>query len=231
VAAPVVAECFPPPAEGSPIVRPYAFTAIVRTVATEVDQQSIDLGEGRGVRWRTTMDVTRVYRGSIPDVLVLSGTTSGTGNGGSCTYFLGDRVTIGETLFVALDRQVDLATNSALFGNLLLWRKVDSTWEFHEAALQGGSIPDTYPAEAREAHTTSQVLAAISALAPDTATDAAAPSSRGSADALTQIGMMIGLVLLTLLSCVHGPWVVGRDRQMPRRGSRPSRGRPHARLR
>jgi hypothetical protein len=209
--APVFAECFPPPPAGSPIDRPYAFTATVRDITTEVDQQSIDLGEGPGVRWRTTLDVTHAHRGSIPEEMVLSGTTSEAGNGGGCTYFLGDRVTTGETLFIALDKQVDLRTNSALFGNLLLWRQGNDGWEFHEAALQGGAVPGTYPAEARDAHTTAQVLAAIGSLAPDTAT--AAPAQDHPEDDWTQVAAMVALALiLTSILRGHGPWLTRRDR-------------------
>ena len=168
--APALAECFPRTPAETRVVRPFVFTATVLDVATEIDQQMIDAGEGSGVLWRTTLAVTHVYRSPIPETLELDGGTSDGGYGRGCGYFLGDRVKPGERLFIALDEQIDFATNSSLYGNLLMWRAVDGGWAFHAQALQEGDDPDAYPMAAREARTTAQVLAAIDGRMPDTST-------------------------------------------------------------
>jgi hypothetical protein len=175
IVPPALAECFPRTPAETHVVRPFVFTATVLDVATEIDQQMIDAGEGSGVLWRTTLAVTHVYRGSVPETLELAGSTSDQGYGGGCTYFLGDRVKPGEGLFIALDDQIAFdqtafEKDSNLYGNVLLWRAVDGGWAFHAEALQEGDDPSAYPVPAREARTTAQVLAAIDGRVPDTST-------------------------------------------------------------
>lgn len=196
--ATVLAECFPRPDEGTPIVRPYVFTATVRTVTTQLDQQSVDAGEEPGLLWTATLDLTRVYSGPVPNVLILHGLTYDSGDGGGCTYFLGARLHRGDALLIALDEQIPLATNWGLFGNLLLWHRVGEGWRFYARALQEGSEPHAYPKLARDARTTSEVLAAIDRLAlPDTATQSLEPA-RSSVDDVRLAGSIFASALLAV---------------------------------
>jgi hypothetical protein len=178
--APVLAECFPRAPAGTSVVRPIVFTATVLDVATEFDQEIFDAGEGSGVLWRTTLEITHVYRGSVPERIELDGGTSDSGYGTrTCSDFLGDRVKPGQILFIALDEQMPFETNSSLYGNLLVWRAVDGGWAFHAEALQEGGDLGEYSKAAREARTTAEVLAAIGHPVPDTSTIArGAPTER-----------------------------------------------------
>ena len=177
----VMAECFPRPQAGSPIPIAYAFAATVVDLSTEVDQESKDAGEGDGLVWHMEMQVDDVYRGSVPARLSLTGHTL---SHASCSYFLGDQTRVGEKLFVAIDDQVSLESNTSLFGELLLWHRVDDQWSFHKDALKDEpENPASYPNAALDAHTTQQILAAIASVAaPNTAIepDAASETERSS---------------------------------------------------
>jgi hypothetical protein len=178
-AAPVaLAECMSIPDADTQIERPIVFTASVGAVTTEPDLASAEAGEDPGVLWQTTMHVRTVYGGDVPATLALHGSTYDVGVGGGCSWFLGDRVEMGDVVFVAVDESIPFATNKGLFGHLLLWRRVGGEWRFYERALQDGADPDAYPAGAREADTTKEILAVVARLGmPDTATvKPAAPS-------------------------------------------------------
>jgi len=171
-AAPVaVAECMATPDADTRVERPIVFTATVGGVTTEPDLASAEAGEDPGVLWQTTMDVRTVHGGNVPGTLELHGSTSNVGVGGGCSWFLGDRVETGDVVFVAVDEVIPFATNTSLFGHLLLWRRVGDEWRFYERALQDGGEPDAYPEVARQAHTTEEVLAVVERLGlPETAT-------------------------------------------------------------
>ena len=119
---PVVAECFPRPPAGNPIPIAYAFAATVVDLSTKVDQEAKDAGEGDGLVWQMELQVDDVYRGSVPARLSLTGYTL---SHRSCSYFLGEQTHVGDKLFVAVDDQVNLESNTSLFGELLLWHRVD----------------------------------------------------------------------------------------------------------
>jgi hypothetical protein len=173
VTAPPVAfaECMATPDADTRVERPIVFTATVEAVTTEPDLASSEAGEDPGLLWRTTMDVRTVYGRDVPATLPLHGSTSNVGVGGGCSWFLGDRVETGDVVFVAVDESIPFATNTSLFGHLLLWRRVGDEWRFYERALQEGGEPDAYPEAARQAHTTEELLAVVERLGmPDTAT-------------------------------------------------------------
>jgi hypothetical protein len=191
-AAPVAfAECFPIPDADTRVSRSIVFTATVGEVATQPDLASAEAGEDPGVLWQTTMDVRKVYGGDVPATLALNGRTSDVGVGGGCSWFLGDRVETGDVVFVAVDEIIPFATNTSLFGHLLLWRRVGDEWRFYEPALQEGGEPDAYPEAARQAHTTDEVLAVVERLGvPDTSTvQTEAPSTTSE---LLLLGAVVG---------------------------------------
>lgn len=168
-ASPASAECQPRPAEGDRVERPFVFTATVRGLETEPDVRAP--AEEESVLWHLALDIDRIYAGAVRDPLLLTGSTSKGGIGRGCGYFLGDRVSEGDVLFVALDEQIPFEANRGLFGNLLVWRQTASGWQFYEAALQDGQDPSAYPKAARQASSLAEILAAVDRLAmPETAT-------------------------------------------------------------
>jgi hypothetical protein len=184
----VEAECFPRPAVGTGIPIAYAFTATVLDLSTEVDQEAKDAGEGDGLIWHLELDVGHVYRGSVPARLSLTGHTL---SHLSCSYFLGEQTRVGETLFVAVDDQVNIKSNTDLFGQLLLWQRVNDRWTFYESALRDGLDRTSYPNAARNARTTQQILAAIAPGAPNTAIVSAAAREPGEP---SDVSLWIGLL-------------------------------------
>jgi hypothetical protein len=199
----VVAECFPRPPAGSPIPIAYAFTATVVDLSTEVDQEAKDAGEGDGLVWHMELQVDDVHRGSVPARLSLTGYTLWHR---SCSDFLGEQTHVGERLFVAIDDQVKLESNPSLFGQLLLWHRVNDRWSFNRGALKDEPEgPASYPNAALEAHTTQQILAAIeSVAAPNTAIEPDVTSEpRQSSEAVPWI-WAIAAFAITFLAYMRG---------------------------
>jgi hypothetical protein len=198
----VVAECFPRAEAGSPIPVAYAFTATVLDVSTEVDQEAKDAGEGDGLIWHMELQVDHVHRGSVPARLSLTGYTLAHR---SCSYFLGEQTRVGEKLFVAVDDQVALASNTSLFGQLLLWHRVNDRWSFYERALKDEQEdPASYPSAAREARTTQQILAAIASVAPNTDVEPDAASESGRSSAVVPWTWLIPAFAITFLAYICG---------------------------
>src|SRR5690242_2428509 len=105
--APVTrAECWPTTEGSRRVERPILFTATVRDVSTAPDLEREAAGEGPAVLWRLTLDVGRDFGGNVPRRLRLDGSSLESGNGGGCSWFLGDQVKPGEVLFVALDELI-----------------------------------------------------------------------------------------------------------------------------
>jgi len=206
--SPVAAECQPRPAEGDRVERVFVFTATVRSVETETDNPPT--GDEDTVLWQLALDVDRIYRGEVRDPLLLRGSTSEGGIGHGCGYFLGDRVTDGDVLFVALDEAIPFETNDSLFGNLLLWRQPDGGWEFYEAALQEGDDPAAYPKAAREATSLAEILAVVDRLAmPETATEPASQGPGAPRDPYT--GLLLSILGLAALLVGLGRRPLAKD--------------------
>ena len=197
----VMAECFPRtvPGTGAPIT--YAFTATVLDSSTEVDQAAKEAGEGDGLIWHLDLEVGHVYRGSVPARLSLTGHTL---SHLSCGDFLGEQTRVGDTLFVAVDDQVDIKSNMDLFGQLLLWQRVDDQWTFYESALRDGQDRASYPDAARNARTTQAILAAIAPAAPNTAIVSDAASDPGD-----PVDLVLGIGLLATFGITFVAYMCG----------------------
>ncbi len=192
-AGPVAAECFPRAPATSPLDIDYAIAATVEDVLLDPDEKTSAAGEGDGSSWTVTVRVDRVHRGSVAqDELRWTGHTL---SHLSCNIdLLGDRLQVGDRLFVAAEDWLDGATPS-IYGRLLAWERVAGAWAFADDLLQDEAYGgEPYPDAARAAHTTSQILALLDEL-PDTAA-ALADGATISGEPGLQPGTRLGLLLL-----------------------------------
>jgi hypothetical protein len=195
-AGPALAECFP---RSSAAARPYdvkvAFTATVRSLVLDADEQALAAGEGDGSAWTLVLDVDHLYRGDMDTATV---TWIGhTLRHLSCqTDLLGEELEAGQRLFIALEPFGGQSGAASPAGRMLVWTRIDGSWSFDDAALQdeyGGGEP--YPDAARDVHTTAEILALIDRL-PDTATAPTVAPAGAPDDAGVGLGTQVGLLLL-----------------------------------
>jgi hypothetical protein len=138
-----------------------AFTATVTEVSDRVDPPMADSAP---FDWQIELAVSRTYRGDLPERLTLDGCDVG------CSFLRPEGLHAGDQIFMTLDR-LDLEKNPSLFGQMLMWRRSGDGWAFADEALQGGGDAASWPAAARRATTTRDILALIDvSLVPDTST-------------------------------------------------------------
>lgn len=224
LAAPAVAECWPPPPSREGVVPvKFAFVATVAEVSHVVDPPRADSAP---FDWHVELAVEKTYRGRVPDKLRLSGWDEG------CSYLRPAGLREGDQVFVVLDR-LDLVENPSLFGQILVWRREADAWSFANEALQSGDDPAVWPSAARRATSLSEILALVrEQSAPDTATGPQRPQSGGLPGTLA-----LALVLVVAFGAAFGslrfrsPAAAGRP--APKRGAisaarPPQRHRPSA---
>ncbi len=210
---PVAAECFPRVPDGTPVIADYAFTATVSDVSVSADPDALARGEGQGDIWRVALRVDHVHRGEILGREIVW--TGHTLRHLSCNNdVLGERLGVGDRLFVAIEDQFQFLASPKPYGRVLLWKHTSDRWAFYETALADDQEPDAgpYPRAAREATATADILAAISVRTPDTATYTSRPNRQ--ADAPRD--------LMTLLLAALALAVVVRLTIRPPRTTRPS---------
>ncbi|MEA2623819.1 MAG: hypothetical protein QOH61_2729 [Chloroflexota bacterium] len=102
--------------------------------------------------WDITLDVERVLAGDV------NSPVAAWDLGGSCGQLNPAGLRIGERILVSLDRFQTFVTSS--FGNVLIWREDGpGRWRFDGRALRSGNNRDPYyPASARAATTTEEIL-------------------------------------------------------------------------
>lgn len=186
-ASTALAECtWGAPLASKPFLARYAFRAAVVDVPRDVDPAPRNEPP---FTWQVELRIDRVYRGSMPERLVLKGQDV------DCSMLMGERLREGDQLFVALtDHHSDW---HGLFGELLLWHRVGNGWDFYDEVLHYGQDPRFYPAEARSATTTEAILDVVEAIAvPDTGTIEGATGDLGQAKvAVLCAAFLIGLAL------------------------------------
>jgi hypothetical protein len=162
-ASPALAECMTWPDRATDRLHVgYAFTATVVDVSKDEDPEQ---GGSALYFWHVTVEVGDVYRGRVPDRLVLEG------NDWGCSFIYVQRLAEGDRIFIASERLRPGVTDETDFGNVLVWKRTGDRWVFDEDALQEGSDPEFYPRAARTARTTADILRLISGAAmPDTST-------------------------------------------------------------
>jgi hypothetical protein len=172
-ASPVAAECMEPaPPKAVSAYVGYAFVAFVTSVS---DQPTTQLPGNSPFNWEVVLDVSRVYRGSVPHQVVVDGWSAG------CGWFRGRALSPGDGIFMTAN-QLKLPT---LDGDLLVWRRAGDTWHFdYETVIpsSGGNV-GVFPHAAVAATTTSELvdLFGPDALPP---TDAFGPTPGGDAGPL-----------------------------------------------
>ena len=140
----------------------YAFTGTVVGVSKDEDPEQ---GGSPLYFWHVTVDVEDVYRGRIPDPLVLDGSDWG------CSFLYVQLLAEGDRILMASERLRPGVTDETDLGNVLLWKRSSKRWVFEEEALQDGSNHEFYPRAARTARTMADILRLISGAAlPDTST-------------------------------------------------------------
>lgn len=188
---PVAAECtqIRPPAS-VPFEITTAFTATVADVVLVHDDQAEAAGEGDGSAWTVTLDVERRYIGEAPDAVTWTGHTL---LHLVCNQdVLGGELEVGQQLFVAAEGRPMGSGNAG--GRTLLWHRVDGKWRFYDEALQQEDRDGPpYPAAARDASTTAQILAILARL-PDTATAPGPASAQSWSPALIVGGLVVVFV-------------------------------------
>ena len=162
-ASPVLAECMTWPDRATDRLHVgYAFTG---TVVGVLKDEDLEQGGSPLYFWHITVDVEDVYRGKVPDRLVLEG------NDWGCSFLYVATLAEGDRVFIASERLRTGLTDETDFGNVLAWKRIDGRWVFHERGLQEGSDSDYYPGAARTARTTRDIVRLISDSAlPDTST-------------------------------------------------------------
>lgn len=162
VAPSVMAECtWPPPPASQTFDARFAFTATAREVSKDVPRAASGQPP---YEWHVELTIDQTYRGKVPARIILNGRNY------DCHTLLGQELRQGDRLFVAFDRRgLDYG---GFYGPMLLWRRTDVGWSFYPEALTYGSDARFYPAVARNATTTAQILDVISATPPDTSTSA-----------------------------------------------------------
>lgn len=160
--APAVrAECMNWPLEAREPPRiAFAFTATVRSVEREEDFE-----EGSNLfNYRVTLAADRVYRGHVPEEIVMAGSDW------QCGFFHVSGLDEGARLFIASER-LRASPDGDLLGNALVWLRDEDHWRFYEEGLRDGRDPAYYSPAARRATTTQQIVSLVSrAPLPDTAT-------------------------------------------------------------
>jgi hypothetical protein len=148
------------------IVAAYAFQATVIEVSDDVDPPWT---ENSPFDWHVELDVTRTYRGDIPARLIFNGW-----DGAACHRLLGPVLRVGERLFIVSDEfQVRDARVDPFWtgdADVIAWRRVGDGWAFYAEALYDSGDPEFYPATARNATTTAEILRLIALGLPNTAT-------------------------------------------------------------
>jgi len=173
-ASPVAAECMEPAPPKA--VSAYVGFAFVASVASVSDQPTTQLPGNSPFNWEVVLDVSHVYRGSVPHQVVVDGWSAG------CGWFRGRALSPGDVIFMT-SNQLRLPT---LGSDLLVWRRAGDAWHFdYETVIpsNGGNV-GVFPHVAVSATTTSDLVALFGpdALPP---TDAAlVPTPGGEAGAL-----------------------------------------------
>jgi hypothetical protein len=189
-ASPALAECMTWPRHATERLQVgYAFSGTVVDVA-----KSLYSEEGSPLyRWVVSVEVEHVYRGRVPERVQLEGTDWG------CSFLRVSSLTDGDRVFIASERLRPALTDETDLGNVLAWKQTGGRWVFHDHGLQEGSDPDYYPAAARTAKTTRDIVRLISGAAlPDTSTQPL--DRRSNLASLPLLGVIfassLGLLLL-----------------------------------
>jgi hypothetical protein len=214
-AGPALAECMTWPDRATERLHVgYAFKGTVVGVSKTEDPEQ---GGSPLYNWRITVDVEDVYRGRVPDQLVLEGTDWG------CSFLYVSRLAEGDGILIASERLRPGMTDETDLGNVLAWKRTGNRWVFHEEALQDGSNLEFYPRAARTASTTPDVLRLINGAAmPDTSTAPLdQPRTPTPAPVLALVfAASLGVMLLVGRHSMDGP------RRPYRRRPRPERAEP-----
>ena len=186
------AECFGgPPLADSRLEVGYAFIATVEEASSKVTERATGY---RKFDWHVELDVTRQFRGALPDRLGYNGFKNG------CTIFDGDQLKAGDRIFVFARVYEPGPSNMDPFthpeSSVVAWKRVGDEWRFFAKALPGASSPDLFPPATRDATTRAEILALLAtAKMPDTSTaePSDAPSSAWTSAALVA-AFAIGLL-------------------------------------
>jgi hypothetical protein len=184
------AECLNYPiAAGDHLNVGYAFVATVTEVSDAVDPPQADSAP---YDWHVELDVERTYRGHVPDRLTFNGWDVG------CHNLRGDHLRAGDRIFIATER-LDLRPSRVdpFWGDVVAWKGTRGAWAFYATALDHAYDKAFYPAAARSATTTADILALIhSDPAPDTSTEAsAAEPSKPTPLLALGLALVVGLFL------------------------------------
>jgi hypothetical protein len=171
IAPAALAECMNWPLVASERPRiAFAFTATVTSIEREEEfEEGSDL-----FNYRVTLDAGRVYRGDVPEEIVI------TGSDWQCGFFYVSQLDEGARLSIASER-LHASPDGDLVGNVLVWLRDGDHWRFCAEALRDGSDPAYYSPAARRATTTQEIVRLVSrAPLPDTATAGSAESGGDS---------------------------------------------------
>jgi hypothetical protein len=161
--------------------------AIVREVSHDVDPPMVGSAP---FNWHVEMDTRRVVRGKVPEQLRVNGWGSG------CSFLRTKGLSVGDQIFVTLDR-LNLAKNPSLYGRIVIWQRTDHGWRFAEDALAGGSNPANWPSDAREARSMTDIRAIVHGRSlPDTAALPGVSQDRG----VPLLPLAAGLAAVLILS-------------------------------
>ena len=197
-ANPVLAECtnFPIARDQRPVVA-FAFAATV----TNVERGDYVEDPASGLHtWKTTVVVDEVHRGVVPAQIHLRSTDWG------CSHLHTGNLVPGDRIFLATERLRPGAYDESDLGHVLAWTWTGDAWAFYEQGLTLGTSEEFYPAAARAATTTTEILRVVSgATMPDTST------GRGEVSAGLPAWVLIGVFLFAF----------GMVLRRPRSGPRP----------
>jgi hypothetical protein len=186
--ASVFAECTNPPIGATDHLDvAHASSATVTEASTAVDPTLPGLAP---FDWHVELGVERIYRGHAPHRLAYNGWQVG------CHLLRGDKLQAGDQIFVATQtlRVAQDGRDPFATGDVLVWKRTGDRWAFYSDALAYGFDERFYPAAARDATTTRQILRLVMAgSVPDTS---AVPSGqRGDARvALSVLAFFLGLL-------------------------------------
>lgn len=184
------AECMNLPlGRDEPPVVAFAFTGTV----TNVERGDYVEDPASGLHtWNVAVVVDAVHRGAVPDRLNLRSADWG------CSLLYTGNLAKGDRIFIASERLRPGVSAESDLGHVLAWIGTGDRWAFYENGLSMGSFEDYYPAAARAATTTGEILLVVSrAVMPETSTVAAGDS--GSVPAWLLAAVLVAALCAVLL--------------------------------
>ena len=178
----VLAECTDtPPRADERLNVAHAFAATVTKASNTIDPDNPDTAD---FNWHVELRVDRLYRGELPRRLSYSGWAVGCHELRGDQLHAGDRLLVVSNVFTDAPRQPGADPFAATNANVVAWKRVDGNWRFYEEALDYGADRRFYPAAARRATTTAEILRLLSVgFLPDTATEAVHDADGGPSHA------------------------------------------------